>query len=330
MNYIPQKSDFESDLIIKQPVNKAGDVMPEVTVITVCYNPLKDNRQDSLAHNLNSVQSQRDISLEHLIIDGFSNDGTIQYLTQYHNPNYEIRILSKPDSGIYEAMNRGISLARGQYVIFLNTDDFYHNPYGLSASLSAIKQTNCAFTFSPIKVIGPHSKHSPHLNPHRKLHKYFLFCTIAHPSMLYSRQVLLSIGGYDQQYQLSADYDLNLRIISEGNQGCYVSTNFVTFLMGGASTQHRAQGISEKIKIIQYFHNKQYQVNLTNAEAVWMVKHEYYPAKYRWMYKKAQDQISKTFINIPNNLMDMIIRKFNYIKYDILSYTSKTIYPLSI
>lgn len=324
MNYIPSKSDLEANLIIKLPESNSSTSLPEITVITVSYNPIKDGREQTLLNNLNSIQSQRGVILEHLIIDGASTDGTLEFLKQYHNTTHEIRILSKPDSGIYEAMNRGIAVARGRYVIFLNTDDFYHNPDGLSASLRALGQTGCAFTFSPIQIFGLKGRHSPHRNPHRRLHKYFLFCTIAHPSMLYRRETLIAVGGYNQQYKLSADYDLNLRIIAAGNKGCYVDTEFVTFMMGGVSTQQRSQGIEEKIKIVRDFHRNQYHADISDEESAWMVKHEYYPAKYLWIYKKSQEQIFRTFVNLPNGLTDKIVRKFNYIKYYILSSMSTT------
>ena len=118
---------------------------------------------------------QTGVVVEHLIIDGSSTDGTLDFLQAYTNAHHDIRILSKPDSGIYEAMNRGIALSRGKYVIVLNSDDYYHRADGLASSVKALEENNCGFTFAPISPIGPHTRHSPHRDPQKHIHKFFVF-----------------------------------------------------------------------------------------------------------------------------------------------------------
>ena len=120
---IPSPEEFQEKVMLKQASGSANQFIPDVTVVTVCFNPLKDGRKELFRKNLDSVQEQEGVTVEHLIIDGASTDGTLDFLASYNNHNQDIRILSQSDSGIYDAMNRGISLSRGQYITFLNSDD---------------------------------------------------------------------------------------------------------------------------------------------------------------------------------------------------------------
>ena len=137
---------FQNEVLLKP--GKHSQANPDVTVVTVCFNPLKDGRRELFARNLDSVQNQTGVTVEHVIIDGASTDGTLEFLSKYENKCYDIRILSKPDSGIYDAMNRGIALAKGKYVTFLNTDDSYHRNDGLALSVKASLERPYAFSAS--------------------------------------------------------------------------------------------------------------------------------------------------------------------------------------
>lgn len=87
---------------------------PLLTVVTVCL-----NRVDTIAAAIESVRGQQAPDVEHLIIDGVSTDGTLDVIARYLG----VRVVSEPDTGLYDAMNKGARLARGRYVFFLNSDD---------------------------------------------------------------------------------------------------------------------------------------------------------------------------------------------------------------
>ena len=226
---------FQNEVLLKP--GKHSQANPDVTVVTVCFNPLKDGRRELFARNLDSVQNQTGVTVEHVIIDGASTDGTLEFLSKYENKCYDIRILSKPDSGIYDAMNRGIALAKGKYVIFLNSDDYYHRNDGLALSYKALEESDCSFTFAPIVPTGSPLLHRLHRHPERHLHRLFIFPTIPHQSMLYRRSALIEVNGYDPSYRMGGDHDLTLRLIASGHKACFVSKAFVTFSTGGFSTQ---------------------------------------------------------------------------------------------
>jgi len=312
---IPSPQEFLGDVLFKPASGAVTGTAPLVTVVTVCFNPIKEGRQRLLVMNLDSVQQQSGIAVEHLIIDGASTDGTIDFLKAYANKSHDIRILSIADSGIYEAMNRGIALARGEYVIFLNSDDYYHRPDGLALSVKALEENDCSFTFAPINPVGPHTRHSPHRNPQRRLHKVFVFCTIPHPSMLFRKAALLDIGGYDQSFRLAADYDMMLRLIAAGHKACFVDCCFATFTAEGFSIQNKELNIREKVRVVRNFHQDAFGVNLAEQESEYLVSKCKYPRKYLSVYVNSQRLISQAFVSLPQGITDRISRSFNYVKY---------------
>ena len=312
---IPLPDSWINSLIQKPAAGHTSCTEPIVSVVTVCLNPIRDGRKDLFIKNLDSVQQQRGVSVEHVIIDGASDDGTLDFLRQYKNEFHNIRILSMPDSGIYEAMNRGISLSQGRYVIFLNSDDYYHRPDGLAISVKEMEETECSFSFAPIKPIGPHTRHSPHRHPHRHLHKFFVFCTIPHPSMMIRRTALIEIGGFNQTYRLAADYDMMLRLIAAGHRACFVKCCFVTFIAEGFSAKNRELNYLEKVNIVRDFHRNVFGVEFSKQESEFLVRKCIYPRKYLSVYVDSQKMIFRSFTSLPHGILYKVSCQFNYIKY---------------
>lgn len=304
---------FQNEVLLKP--GKHSQANPDVTVVTVCFNPLKDGRRELFARNLDSVQNQTGVTVEHVIIDGASTDGTLEFLSKYENKCYDIRILSKPDSGIYDAMNRGIALAKGKYVIFLNSDDYYHRNDGLTLSYKALEESDCSFTFAPIVPTGSPLLHRLHRHPERHLHRLFIFPTIPHQSMLYRRSALIEVNGYDPSYRMGGDHDLTLRLIASGHKACFVSKAFVTFSTGGFSTQDPVLKFQEKVRRVRRFHKDVFNVEFTDKEIKELVQNYRYPRRYLSVYEASQQMIDRTFIGVPQSLCQRILRRFNFWKY---------------
>lgn len=312
---IPSPEKFQGEVILKQASSTANQSIPDVTVVTVCFNPLKEGRRELFRKNLDSVQEQEGVIVEHLIIDGASTDGTLDFLASYNNHNQDIRILSQPDSGIYEAMNRGIALSRGQYITFLNSDDYYHKNDGLALSVKALQESGCSFSFAPILPAGSPFLHRLHRHPEQHLHRIFIFPTIPHQSMLYRRTTLVEVGGYDSSYRMGGDHDLTLRLIAAGHKGCFVDKAFVTFASGGFSTQDPKLKLSEKIRRVKRFHQEVFGIELSDKETEKLVLHYRYPRRYLSIYVASQRMIDQTFVGVPQGFGQRILRCFNYWKY---------------
>ena len=104
----------------------------KISIITVCY-----NSEETILSTLNSVISQTYDDIEHILVDGGSIDRTLDILKDYHFKNKII--VSEPDQGIYDAMNKGIKLAKGEIITILNSDDIYQSPSIISEIMEDIK-----------------------------------------------------------------------------------------------------------------------------------------------------------------------------------------------
>ena len=125
--------------------------MPEnpnciVTVITTTFNLVKNGRVDFFKQCVESVHSQDYQYIEHLVIDGASSDGSLEIIREYEQKGW-LTCISEPDKGIYDAMNKGIRLAKGKYIAFLNSDDFWHDSHGVSESVKALEANQASMAY---------------------------------------------------------------------------------------------------------------------------------------------------------------------------------------
>lgn len=125
---------------------------PLVTVVTVVKNAIRGGREQYIVQCIESVHNQRYPHIEHLIIDGQSDDGTLNILYQFERMGW-IRLVSEADNGMYEAMNKGIQRAEGKYVVFLNTDDYFHNPYAVWESVFSLVNSGADFSFAANRIL---------------------------------------------------------------------------------------------------------------------------------------------------------------------------------
>lgn len=172
--------------------------VPLVSVITVVR-----NGADTIAATLDSVRVQCQVDVEHVIIDGASSDGTIGIIKA--NQRDQLRWISEPDQGIYDAMNKGISLARGEWLLFLGADDVLADP----AVLADIFQRRELLEYD--LVCGRSSYHGgrkcvPRLDWHT-----LIFNTVHHQAVFY-RRCLFDDFRYRLDIPIVADYEMNFLI----------------------------------------------------------------------------------------------------------------------
>lgn len=225
---------------------------PKITVITVVFNAIANGRRALLLRALDSVQAQSFSSFEHLIVDGGSKDGTVELAKDYATRHRNVRVYSAPDKGIYHAMDRGIALAKGEYAVFLNSDDLFHNVKAFELSVSALRSGNYDFSYALTKVVDETGARADHLfveaNP------YFIFAgmTICHQSIFVKRTKLIELDGFDRRYGSAADYELFLRMMFAGSRGVKVNEEIVTFTLGGFSQLD--SGNKSNLEVARIFH----------------------------------------------------------------------------
>ena len=296
----PDAVDLEKRLMVKLPTrSKVGDKLVDVSVVTVVFNAVNDGRHEMFMQCLESVQMQTGICVEHIIVDGASTDGTLQLAKDFVNENHTMRILSMKDHGIYDAMNRGIALAKGDYIVFLNSDDYYHEADGLKASVDMLRQTGCSFSFAPVRIINDTLPDNPHANPAEYINEVFFHSVFSHQSVLVRRNVMLQMHGFDLSYRSAADYDFILRMILTGLRGCYVNRVFVSYRMIGVSSTNLNLSGHETALVYKRLFNQLVGARLTGEEAYRLHRYREYPKNDSSLKVRLSKIMEKAFIGLP-------------------------------
>lgn len=216
---------------------------PLVTVVTVIRNLLQSGRVENFRQCVESVQNQDYPAIEHLLIDGASDDGTQELLREYEGKR-GIRIISEPDSGIYDAMNKGLRAARGKYVAFLNSDDYWHNPHGVACSVEWLERVQADFSYAPCHYIQDDGTDAGVSMP--ELGSVCSVMPFCHQTMLTRVEAVRSAGGFDDRaLRITADYDLLLRLLVRGAKPVYVPLCFSTFRRGGTCASRPEETAAE-------------------------------------------------------------------------------------
>lgn len=242
-------------------------MMPKITIVTITFNLIKNGRRDWFIQNLESVHNQTYQDFEHIIIDGASTDGTIELLEEYQNKGY-IKYYSEPDDGIYDAMNKGMRRATGEYITYLNSDDFYHARNGLAEVSRALKNdfdyvvSDCTYVDMNCKKMFV-QKAMPEI--------FFIRMPFSHQALFVKTELMRNLGGFDTNFKISGDHDFIIRMMLSGADGIALPHNFITFRLGGISDIYVANGRKEVLKSMENIYSK-----LTDAKIDYEKLHKKY------------------------------------------------------
>ena len=232
------------------------------SIITITYNAEK-----VLQRTLDSVRSQTYRDMEHLIIDGASTDETVAMAEAYRQrASYDVVVRSEPDKGIYDAMNKGLRLATGDYVVFMNAGDTFHDERTLERVLGGITELRNSETpeLRPAVIYGDtdivdsegrflRKRHLsvPDRLTWRSFRKGMLVCHQA----FYARQDIARDIPYDLQYRHSADVDWCIRVMKEAERRHLplrrVPGVVADFMDGGNTTQNHRASLKERFTVMR-------------------------------------------------------------------------------
>ena len=227
MSYIKLADEYKRVVCLMQTI-------PKVTVVTVTFNLLKSGREKTFRQCVESVHNQAYSNIEHLIIDGASDDGTVELLKEYANKGW-IKYISEPDSGIYNAMNKGINLANGKYISFLNSDDFYTSDVVVGKSVDLLEENAAVYSYGKLQILNVR-KNKKKVS-HSNIYKFLYKMPFAHPTLFCKKDYLLKTGLFDDTYKLSADYKFIVKMLLENPKGVKVDEIITTFRNDGATTE---------------------------------------------------------------------------------------------
>ena len=213
--------------------------VPLISVVTVVKNGERHLRQ-----TIESVLAQSYPAVEYIVIDGGSTDGTMAVLSDYRSRI--ARLVSEPDTGIYDGMNKGIRLASGDLVGLQNSDDFYE-----AGAFEAVGQAACrdpgAVIYGYQRVLDAKGERETRCLPHQRLLDHMIpHSTCFVPRVLYER-----FGGFDSSFRIGADYDLMLRFMKHGVPFCRLERVLSSMRRGGISTR---QGDLARLEVVRARH----------------------------------------------------------------------------
>ena len=205
------------------------------------------NSQNTIADTLRSVASQSFNDYEHVIIDGASIDGTLSVIEAHRHDH--LRWSSEPDKGLYDAMNKGLRQARGDYVLFLNSDDFLCNPDALAIVAAKVGETDADCVFADVKFVkedGVTSAGRVYSARHFRPLMLRFGIMPPHPSMFVKRSVLDQLGGFDNRFRIAGDFDFIARALLQKHKSFVnLPITITSFRVGGVSTS----GLKSKLVI---------------------------------------------------------------------------------
>lgn len=214
------------------------------SVITICRNNLS-----GLKLTYKSIYNQTFADYEWLVIDGASDDGTVEYLNNVRNVN--IRFISEPDKGLYDAMNKGIRMASGDFMVFMNSGDMFMSQDTLQiVSVEIDKNAKTVMVYGDALDFEPVGK--THYRKARNHNSIARGMFTQHQSMFFARLNNGSQPFYDINYKLSADYQFIIKYLKLEQKGFKIiklNLPLSRFELGGLNESRRYQALKEDFSI---------------------------------------------------------------------------------
>ena len=250
---------------------------PLITIITVTY-----NAEPTIERTLQSVEQQTYPCIEHVLIDGCSSDHTLSHIQRYVERNGQnkhiIRVVREPDKGLYDAMNKGIQQATGDYLVFLNAGDRLHEDTTIQQIADKAgwqrDRVNYAVLYGETDLVdneGHFLRHRRLQAPVRLTSKSFRSGMLVCHQSFYVRTDLARATPYNLGYRYSADYDWCIRIMlrAEKRRLRFLNTGLVLtdYLSEGLTTKNHRRSLLERLRLMAHHYGWPTAI----AEHLWFV-----------------------------------------------------------
>jgi len=227
----------------------------KLSIITVVKNDEKN-----IEKTIKSIVFQKKKDYEYIIIDGKSNDGTITKIRKYKKKID--KIISKKDKGIYDAMNKGLKLSKGEIIVFCNSGDFFYKN-SLNKVISLFEANNYDFVFGTVMRNYTKKRILKHGFDFDRILYNFDFSTSHTTGFFLKKKIYNLIGNYNLKFRISADYDLYFRLYKRGLNGGFTKKNIK---IGNVASG----GYSSKISFLEHLIEES-KIRLHNKQNIFMV-----------------------------------------------------------
>lgn len=222
---------------------------PLFSIITITY-----NASPTLPVTLKSIGEQTCRLYEHIIIDGASTDTTVEIARAAAGDN--TIIVSEPDHGLYDAMNKGLGLATGDYVIFLNAGDSFATPDTLQLIADTILDNDYpGIVYGQTRLVDNlrHYVGERHLRAPEVLtiDSFKEGMVVCHQAFIVLRKL---VDNYDMSYRFSADYEWCIRCLQRSKRNVYIPETIIDYLSEGLTTRNRMKSLWERFRIMCHYY----------------------------------------------------------------------------
>lgn len=214
---------------------------PFFSIITVCYNSEK-----TIARTIKSVLEQTYKDYEYIIIDGSSLDKTFEIVNSYSSKFLgKLQVISEPDQGIYDAINKGINLAKGRVIGIVNSDDWYEKET-LEIVAAHYEPSDDCILYGLLRYLRGGKEFMILSYNHEFLHERM----INHPTCFVPKNIYKKVGTYELKYQLAADYDFLLKCKEKGFKFRHLPFILSNMSMEGNSKEYHNKSRMETYNIL--------------------------------------------------------------------------------
>lgn len=238
---------------------------PLISIITVCY-----NAAHLLEPTLQSAIHQTYKNIELIIVDGQSKDNTLEVLKPFKP--YIGTLISEPDKGIYDAMNKGIQAAKGEWLYFLNAGDSFYNNQVLEQIFGAKQYNQAWLIYGKVQTVNEPTGINYLAGEAVTLSDFYRKYPICHQATFTAKEAFNAIGLYHIQYKLAADTEWFARLfLAEPTKAVYIDEVIAFYDIQGATYHKRMQGYREYIQFgFKLFPNAIAIKNLLNYPLLWI------------------------------------------------------------
>ncbi|MFA6275922.1 MAG: glycosyltransferase family 2 protein [Pedobacter sp.] len=221
-------------------------INPKLSVITIVYNNVA-----AIERTMLSVLNQTYANIEYIVIDGASNDGTIDVINTYKNKLAVF--VSEQDQGIYDAMNKGLALATGDYVLFMNSGDEIYAPETVTDVFASAPSGDIYYGETEMydenwKSLGQRRHRAPE---HFDWHSFKFGMNVSHQAIYIKRSLT---EPYDLQYKYSSDIDWIIKAAKRSSNIVNTHMYVAKYLVGGMSKQKHLASLKERFKILSHYY----------------------------------------------------------------------------
>lgn len=254
----------------------------KLSIITINYNNFQ-----GIEKTIKSIVSQTFSDFEYIVIDGGSSDGSLEVIQKYSD---KIDFwISEPDSGIYNAMNKGIRQAKGEYLLFINSGDYLEGINSLSKIMDNVSSVD--IVYFNLKVMNPDNSFFIKEYPEKVDFGYFMTKTLPHPASFIRKELFLKYGVYNEKMKIVSDWAFFTHAICDKKCSYkYVPEYFSVFMLDGISSspknsnlikEEKDKYLKDKYLIIRGFYKKKELQKIQNIK------------NYNWFKSKVKNLLKR-------------------------------------